>query len=75
MFHTSDEVLVLACVLTHTGHPETTNETDNNKRSSKQQAEIGCKYLSGNNLLTIKLIRGKLFPDSYLLLMTAYWFQ
>ena len=36
---------------------------------------IGCKYLSGNNLPRIKLIRVKLFPDRYLLPMTAYWFS
>ena len=27
---------------------------------------MGCKYVSGNNLPRIKLIRGKLFPDWYL---------
>ena len=34
--------------------------------------EIGCKYLSGNNLPRIKVIRGKLFPGRYVLSMTAY---
>ena len=34
-------------------------------------AGIG-KYLSGNNLPQIRLICGKLFPDRYLLPMTAY---
>ena len=59
----------------HTGYPETTNATDNNKHGWNQQAGIGCKYLSGNNLPRIKLIRGNLLPDRYLLSMTAYWFQ
>ena len=40
--------------------------TDNNKRSGNQQAEIACP-LSGNTLPRITLIRGKLFPDRYLL--------
>ena len=57
----------------HTGYPEPTNATD--KRSWNQQAGIGCKYLSGNNLPRFSLIRGKLFPDRYLLLITAYWFS
>ena len=61
--------------IVHAGYPETTNATDNNKRSWNQQAGIGCKYLSGNNLPRIKLIRGKLSPDRYLLPMTAYWFR
>ena len=56
----------------HTGYPETTNVTDNNKRSRNQQVEKGCKFLSGNNLPRIKLIRGKLSPDRYLLPMIAY---
>ena len=43
-------------------YPETTNK----KRYWNQQAFIGSKYLSGNNLLRINLIRGKLFPDRYL---------
>ena len=30
------------------------------------KAGIWCKYLSGNNLPRMKLIRGKLFPDRYL---------
>ena len=51
----------------HTGYPETTNVTDNNKRSWNQQAAIACKYLSGNTLPRITLIRGKLFPDRFLL--------
>ena len=63
------------CLHDHTGYPETTNADDNNKHSWNQQAGIGCKYLSGNNLPQIKLICGKLFPDRYLLPMTAYWFQ
>ena len=41
----------------------------------KQQVGIWCKYLSGNNLPRIKLIRGKLFSDTYLLPKTAYWFR
>ena len=53
-----------------TGYPETTNMTHNNKRSRHQQSGIGCKYLSGNNLLQVELIRGKLFPGRYLLLAT-----
>ena len=44
------------------GYPETTNATDNNKRTWYHQVGIGCKYLSENNLTRIKLIRGKLFP-------------
>ena len=40
----------------HTGYPEITNVTE--------QSE-GVKYLSGNNLPRINLIRGKLFPDRY----------
>ena len=59
----------------HSGYSETTKATDNNKRSWNQKAGIGCKYLSGNNLPRIKMIRDKLFPDRYLLPMTAYWFQ
>ena len=47
----------------HTDYPETTKATDNSKRSCNQLAGIGCKYLSGNNLPRISLIRGKLFPD------------
>ena len=35
-------------------------------------AGIGCKYLSGNNLARIKLIRAKFFPDRYLLPITAH---
>ena len=38
----------------HTGFPKTANATDN-KRSLNQQAGIGCKYLSGNNLPQVKL--------------------
>ena len=34
----------------HTGYPETTNATDNNKRSENQQVGTGCKYLSGIKL-------------------------
>ena len=49
----------------HTGYPETTDATDNNKRSWNQQAGIGCKFLSWNNLPRIKLIRGKIIPDRY----------
>ena len=37
-----------------------------------EQAGKGYKYLPGNNLPRIKIIRGKLFPDRYLLPMTAY---
>ena len=59
----------------HIGYPEPTNATDNNKRGWNQQARIGCKYLSENNLPRIKLLRGKLFSDRYLLAMTSYWFQ
>ena len=59
----------------HTDYPETTKATDNNKHSCNQQVGMGCKYLSGNNLPRIKLIHGKLFPDRYLLPMTAYCFQ
>ena len=57
----------IGCGVQHTGYPETTNVTDNNKRSWNQQAAIACKYLSGNTLPRITLIRGKLFPDRYLL--------
>ena len=57
--------------MAHTGYPETTNATDNKKRSWNQQAGIGGTCLSGNNLPRIKLIRGKLFLDRYLLPMTA----
>ena len=59
----------------HTGYSETTNATDNNKCSWTQQEGIGCKYLSGNNMPRIKLIRGKFLRDRYLLPMTACWFQ
>ena len=45
----------------HTGYPKTTNATDNNKHSWNKQVEIVCKYLSGNNLPRLSLIRGKLF--------------
>ena len=66
----------VAClVVIHTAYPVTNNATDNNKHSWNQQAGIGCKYLSGNNLPRILLIRGRLFPDRYLLPMIAYWFQ
>ena len=41
----------------------------------KSTGGTDCKYLSGTNLPRIKLIRRKLFPDRYLLRMTAYWFQ
>ena len=58
-----------------TGYPGTTSATDNNKPSWNQQEGIECKYLSWNNLPRISLIRGKLFPDRYLLPMTAIWFQ
>ena len=65
-------VLAPKLPLKHTGYPETTNATDNNKRSSNVLAGTGCKYLSGNNLPRIELIRGKLFPGRYLLPMTPY---
>ena len=52
----------------HTGYPETTNATDNNKRRWNHKAKIGCKYLFGNKFQLIKLICGKLFPDWYLLI-------
>ena len=64
----------IGCGVQHTCYPESTDVTDNNKRSWNQQAAIACKYLSGNTLARITLIRGKLFPDRYLLLMTVYWF-
>ena len=57
----------IGCRVQYTGYPETTNVTDNNKRSWNQQAAIACKYLSGNTLPRITLIRGKLSPDRYLL--------
>ena len=57
----------LYCSLDHTGYLETTNTLDNLKHKFNQQAGIGCKYLSGNNLPRINLIRGKLFLDRYLL--------
>ena len=57
----------IGCGVQHTGYPETTNMTDNNKRSWNQQAAIACKYLSGNTFPRITLIHGKLFPDRYLL--------
>ena len=38
----------------------TTNVTEINKRA------LGSKYLSGNNLPRINVIRGKVFPDKYL---------
>ena len=47
----------------HTGYPESTNATENNKRN--EQAGTGCKYLSGNNL-------PRMFPERYLLPLTAY---
>ena len=59
----------------HTGYPKTTDATDNNKRGWNLEAGIECKYLSGNNLPRIKLIRGNLFPDMYLLSMAAFRFQ
>ena len=40
--------------IAHTGYPEKTNATDNNKHSWNQQAGIGCKYLSANNLPRIQ---------------------
>ena len=46
-------------IITQTGYTETTNANDNNKRGWNQQAEIECKYLSGNNMPRIKLIRDK----------------
>ena len=55
----------------YTGYPETTNATDNNKRSWNQQAGKRCKYLSGNNLPRIKLIRGKLFTPYDCLLVSV----
>ena len=64
--------IVTANLSKHTGYPETTNASDNNKSSWNQQERKGCKYLSGNHLPRIKLIRGKLFPDRYLLPMSAY---
>ena len=60
---------------THTGYPETTNASDNNTRSWNQHAEIGCNYLSGYTLPRFTLIRGKLFPDRYLLPMAVKRFQ
>ena len=36
---------------------------------------MGSKYLSGNNLPRISLIRGKLFLDRYLHPLPAYSFQ
>ena len=42
-------------------YPETTNATDNSKRSCNKQAGIGCRFLSENILQWIKLIRGKCF--------------
>ena len=33
---------------------------------------VGCKYLSWNNLTWLRLIRGKLFPDRYLLPIVVY---
>ena len=51
----------LAYILAYTNYPETANVTDNNKRSWNQQTEIGCKYLSKNNLSWIKLIRRSVF--------------
>ena len=61
--------------INHTDYPENTIATDNNRRSWNQQAGIECKYLSRNNLPGIKLIRGKLFPDRYLLPVSAYELQ
>ena len=52
----------LLTYFTHTGYPETTNATDNNKTQLKSGVNT-----SGNNLQRIKLIHGKLFPDKNLL--------
>ena len=49
--------------------PETTNATNNNKCYSNQKADIGSKYLPGNILPRISLIRGKLFPE---MVFTSY---
>ena len=45
----------------------TTNVTEINKRA------LGSKYLSGNNLPRINVIRGKVFPDKYLHAIGACW--
>ena len=55
----------------HTGYPETNNATDNTNAVEVDRREYGL-YMSGNNLPRIKLIRGKLLPDKYLLPMTDY---
>ena len=45
------------------------------KRYCNQYAVIGSKYLSGNNLPQISMIRGKLFADRYLHPIPDWWFQ
>ena len=49
--------------------------TTNAVEVNRWEKGVNTMYLSGNNLPWIKLICGKLFPDRYLLPMTAYWFQ
>ena len=63
-----------ACYTFHTGFPETTNATENNKRHWNQEAVTGSKYLARNKLSGICLIHGQLFPDKYLLPVPACWF-
>ena len=60
---------------------ESTRLPQDNQREREQQrllnqrAVTWSKYLSGNNLLRISLIRSKLFPDRYLYHILACWFQ
>ena len=56
----------------HTVYPETTNATDNNKRSRNQQAGKAVNTCQGTTCHGSNMIRGKLFPDRYLLHITAY---
>ena len=62
-------------VCTQTDYLDTTNATQNNKRCRNHFAVLGSKYLSGNNLPRINLIRAKLFPDRYLHPFAACYFN
>ena len=59
----TNKPLVILSQKSPANYPETTNSTENSKCYLNQQEVIGSKYLSGNNLPRIGLIRGKLFPD------------
>ena len=74
-YYPGQSVAVVCPTNTHTSYPKTTNMTENSKCYWNQEAIIGSKYLSGNNLPLISLIRGKLLPDRRLHHIPTCWFQ